>query len=137
MAIVNVLHPAAAAEGVIEAYRRDAVAGRGQYPDKPSPGVSFSDLGDLDFHLISVNGKGHKDDEAGNPGNAVAAKRDIPDHDPDDLTDLQNGIHLLEVTSSFRPPYLPRETDRFANTFIGVFLASSRASVNHFPLHAW
>ncbi|MCX5826076.1 MAG: hypothetical protein NTY86_22055 [Deltaproteobacteria bacterium] len=32
------------------------MAGRGYDPDKPPPGVPFSDFGDLDLHLIPVDG---------------------------------------------------------------------------------
>jgi hypothetical protein len=118
MPVVDVLHPAAAATDVIGADRRDPVAGRGYDPDKPPPGVPFSDLGDLDLHLIPVNGKGHKNDKTGNPGDAVAAERDIPDHHPDEITDPQNGIHLLEATSSFRPPLPQGETGHFDNPLL-------------------
>ena len=89
MAVGDVLHPAAAAAGVIRTDRGDAVSGRGDDPDKPPPGIPLSDPGDLDLRLVPVNREGDKEDKIGNLCDAVAAEGHILDPGSDSITDLE------------------------------------------------
>jgi hypothetical protein len=89
MIVGDVLHPAAAAAGVIRADRRDAAARRGNDPDKTAPGIPPSDLGDLDLRLVPDHREGDEEDKIGNPTDAVAAEGHILDPGSDPITDLE------------------------------------------------
>ncbi len=111
MGVGDVLHPAAAAAGVIRTERRHTVMRRGDDPDKPPPGIALPDLGDLDLHLVPVDGEGDKDDQIRILADAVAAEGHIPDLRSDVIADLQHLHPFLPLHPSFRPPLPPGETD--------------------------
>jgi hypothetical protein len=95
MIVGDMLHPAAAAAGVIRADRRNTVARRGNDPDKAAPGIPPSDFGDLDIRLVPVHREGDEEDKIGNPTDAVAAEGHILDAGSDPITDLEQCTHFI------------------------------------------